>query len=339
MAEISVAILGLKRTGASIGLALKRHNTKKSANSFHIEGYDTSPDVAKKAEEMGAVDKIDRHPEALVRDKDIVVITLPHGEVERAYEVIALSLRPGAVILDMSPLPIAALKFAKDNLPEDAHVVCVAPIVNHKYLFEGTDEVARASEDFFDNGTIYIMPSVRCIKEAITLATDFAAILGAEPKYYDPAEYDSLITATEALPSLLGVVLFHALNQSAGWSDIQRLTNPGFGMLTRYLFDTHPDDLRRLWLGSNATFLRYIDVMIEELRAFRTLIAEGNNDALASALENAATEYEAWINRRVKGQWDKDIRPRMPTKGEVMGNWFGRIPGLGQRDEKDDKEH
>jgi prephenate dehydrogenase len=324
MAEISIAILGLKRVGASIGLALKRHNAKNSGNTFIIGGYDTSRDIAKEAQQMGAVDKIEHDLDTLVRDRDIVVIALPIGEVEGAYENIAHALRTGVVVIDMSPLAQSALKVAEKHLPEGAHVVCAAPIFNPKYLFDGTDEVARASEDLFDKGTIMVMPSVTCIKEAISLASDFAALLGATPNFYDPAEYDSLTAATEGLPSLLGVVTFHLLSRSEGWADIQRLTNPGFGMLTRHLFDTHPDDLRDFWLTSGPALLRQVDELVEGLRSFRALLAEQDHDSLAAALETASSEYEGWINRRMTNRWKdgRDDKP-LPTQG-IMGNMFGR---------------
>ena len=335
MAEISIAILGLKRTGASVGLALKRHNVKKTDNTFIIGGYDTSRDIAKEAQKMGAVDKIDHNLEALVRDKDIVVIALPFGEVEGAYQNIAHVLRTGVVVIDMSPLAQSALKLAQKHLPEGAHVVCAAPIINPKYLFDGTDEVARASEDLFDKGTIMVMPSVSCIKEAIGLVADFSALLGATPNFYDPAEYDSLTAATEALPSLLGVVAFHLLSRSDGWPDIQRLTNPGFGMLTRYLYDTHPDDLRDFWLTSGPALVRQVDDLVEGLRAFRALIAEKDSDSLAAALETASSEYEGWINRRMNNRWadGRDDKP-LPTQG-IMGNMFGRF-SFGRKDDEDD---
>lgn len=333
MAEISIAILGLKRTGASVGLALKRHNAKKSGNTFTISGYDTSRDLAKKAQDMGAVDQIDHNLDKVVREVDIVVIALPVGEVEGAYATIAPSLRTGVVVIDMSPLAGKALKVAKEHLREGAHVVCAAPVINPKYLFDGTDEVGRASEDLFDDGSIMVMPSVTCIKDAISLASDFASLLGATPHFYDPAEFDSLTAATEALPSLLGVVAFHQLSRNEGWSDIQRLTNPNFGMLTHHLFDTHPDDLRDYWLNSGADLIRQLDDLVESLRAFRGLLAEKDDESLAAALEAASTEYESWVNRRMNNRWPdgRDEKP-LPTQG-IMGNMFGR---WGRKDEDDD---
>lgn len=340
MAEISVAILGLKRIGTSVGLALKRHNAqKKNTNTFRIEGYDTSRDLAKAAKEMGAVDKVDHRPDTLVRDKDIVVIALPYGEVEGAYELIGPALRAGVVVVDMSPLAQKSLQVAAKYLSGDAHIVCAAPIVNPEYLFDGTDETARATEDYFDKGLMLVMPSAGCIKDAVNLASDFARILGAMPNFYDPAEYDALTAGTETLPSLLGMVMFHTLSQNQGWGDFQRLTNPAFGALTRTLFDTHSSDLRDLWLDSDESLIRHIDTLIETLRAFRVLIATRDVPALENALETASARYETWVNRRMTNNWqDAPVDPQLPTMGSIMGGMFGRVPGFMRRGAGDPDE-
>jgi prephenate dehydrogenase len=340
MAEISVAILGLKRSGASVGLALERYNqnSKKSGHTFLVSGYDTSSDIAKAAQEMGAIKDTQRELEAVTRDKDIVIVALPFGEVEAAYELMSSSLRSGVVVVDMSMLAQSSLKIAEKHLPEDAHVVCVAPMVNPKYLFEGVDDASRASADFFDGGSMMVMPSVSCVKEAVTLAADLSKILGSTPNFYDPAEYEPLIGGTEGLPSLLGVALFYNLSKNDGWADYQRLTNPAFGMMTRHLFDTHPDDLREFWMNSGASFVRHIDELMLSLREFRTLIADGDNDALSGALDTISKEYESWYNRRMHNDWDKGKIEQPSLSGaSLMGNMFGRFSFRRGGDDEDDE--
>ncbi len=56
MAELSVAILGLNRTSASMGLALKRYSKKGGKHNFSITGYDSRAATLKQAKKMGTVD-------------------------------------------------------------------------------------------------------------------------------------------------------------------------------------------------------------------------------------------------------------------------------------------
>ncbi|RMG86306.1 MAG: hypothetical protein D6712_07825, partial [Chloroflexi bacterium] len=138
-----------------------------------------------------------------------------------------------------------------------------------------------------------------------------------------PVEFDGLIAATEGLPALIGVAYFYTLLKSEAWGDLQRVTNPAFGMLTRHLFDTHPDDLRDQWLQNKDNLVRYTDAFIAMLRQFRNSIAEGNLDAIEAATIDAAQEYEAWINRRHNDEWDDDNPPALDGGSTLLSGLLG----------------
>lgn len=337
MPEIAIALLGMRRLGASMGLALKRHNQKNAQHKFKITAYDSDSARAKLAQKMGAADEVALQPENAVRGKDIVVLATPYGETRSTYDYIAAALRPGAVVLDTSPLNQTALAWGKKSLPQEVHQICIRPIINPKYLYEGLDETERATDDYFDKGTILLMPSVTCVPEAVELAGDFARILGARAHYVDPAEHDGLSAATDVLPSLLGVAYFYQMMRNAGWIDSQRLTNPAFGMLTHPLFDTHPDDLRDIWLHSGDDVVRAVDELMLTLRNFRMLLAQKDQAAVEAVLDVASKEYEAWVNRRYNDRWtdDEKLESKAPGLGDVMGGMFGGF--LARRGKKDDE--
>ncbi len=291
MADIQIAILGLGRLGASIGLALKRYNQSGGQHTFHIVGYDRSASTLKMAQEIDAVHEIEKRPFNAVRNRDIVVIATPFTEVKDIYQLISQDVRDGVVILDTSLLKQPSHAWAKNFLSDNAHVIGIVPIVNPKYLFDGVDETARATEDLFDNGSMLLMPGVRSVKEAIELATNFATLLGAAPNFYDAAEYDALISATEVLPDVLGVAYFYMMTKNRGWGDVQRLTNATFAMATHQLYDTHPDDIRDSWLSTRENLARYLDDYIHTLQEFRATLAREDKAALEAAVIGAAEDY------------------------------------------------
>ncbi len=340
MGKISVAIIGLGRLGSSVGLALKRYNSRSDAkHDFEVIGVEDRAAVAKDAEKIGAVSKSVRNLYDGVRNRDIVVLALPYAEVRRTYQAIGQDIRAGGVVLDMSPVKMPSLGWAKEFLSKEVHMVGVTPIINPKYLFNGLDEANDAHEDFFDNGNMMLMPSPSCIREAVELASDFSALLGGKPHFMDPAEHDSLFAATSSLPAVLGVIAFYNLARNPGWDDIQRLTNPDFGRLTHHLYDTHPDDLRDIWLHNQESLLRYTDGMIESLQSFRDVLAAKDRSALEALLVESADGYSGWINRRHNNKWDDRSNPSAPGAGEtimssLMGGFLSnRISGKGNRDE------
>ncbi len=317
---ITVTIVGLGRLGASVGLALQRYNQKGSTpHTFEVVGVEDRPAVLQEAEKRGAVSKTARNLYSAVQNRDIVVLALPYAEVRRTFQTMSDAIRPGGVVLDFSPLKLPSVKWAKEYLPKEAHLVGLTPVINPAYLYDGLDDTEHAAADLFDKGSMMLMPSPSCIPEAVELASDFSSLLGASVHFMDPGEHDSLIGATLGLPSLLGVMSFYSLSHSAGWGDIQRLTNPPFGRLTHALFDTHPDDLRDLWLNSRDSLVHYIDDLNEKLYEVRQALAREDRDALEALLTESSDQYSQWINRRHNNKWDTEgDRPNTPSTSEAL---------------------
>src|SRR5690349_10451143 len=97
---------------------------------------DTRGAIQAAAEKRGALDSTARGFADAARNRDIVVLALPYAEVQSAYRDIAHVLRPGAVVLDMSPLAEPSVKWAQANLPENVYMVGVTPVFNPDVLFE-----------------------------------------------------------------------------------------------------------------------------------------------------------------------------------------------------------
>jgi prephenate dehydrogenase len=319
MANVSVAILGVGRLGASMGLSLKRYSERKDAShNFNVTYADIRAGIREDAKKVG-LDKVERDVFSAAENHDIVVIALPYADVQTAYKNLGDFIRPGAVVLDASPLKQPSLEWAKQYLNKEAHLIGITPILNPKYLFDGLDDTLHAQPDLFDNGTMLLTPSVTAIKEAVELASDFANLLGAKPHFLDPVEHDSLVAATDGLPNLVGMAVFYTLMKGGGWGDSQRLTNPSFGRLTHQLYDTHPDDLRDAWMNNRENLVRQIDDLVRTLQTFRGLLAQNDRIAVESALIESSDAYSAWVNRRFNAKWDeKEAAPRTPSVGNVL---------------------
>jgi prephenate dehydrogenase len=328
MAAIQISILGLGRLGTSIGLALKRYMQDGGKHQFEITGYDPVGNKGKTAKTLNAIDQVKPSIEEAVQNQNIIIISLPYGEVEGVYRRMGSYLISGAVILDLSTLKQNNIQAAEKHLPQGAHLVCATPIINSKYLFENLDETERASADYFDQGVMMLMPSVTCVEDAVTLANDFTSILGATAQYFDPTEHDLLIHSSEILPSLLGVALFSHLRQSDSWDDKGRLTNSAFGATTHFLFDRHPDDLMSMWTSDPEQMTRNINEIIKTLMLMRDLIRDRDHDSLRIFIDNNSRAYETWINKRNKNTWRVE-QPKVPSMsdtigGAMFGNFFKR---------------
>lgn len=342
MSTISVGILGLNRIGASVALALRRYNNSPNpAQKFNVTIFDNSITNLREARKMNfASESTDRLTDA-ASNKDILLLAVSYADLPLTYEAIGRAAKAGAVVIDTALLKQPSRTWARQHLPQEVHQVGATPVINPKYLFNGVDTLENAQEDLFDKGSMLLMPGVGCAAEAVELASDFSELLGAKPHFVDPVEHDSLIAAVEGLPALLGVATYAALYQQDGWLDAQRMINTPFGQLTHHLFDTHPDDLRDLWLKNSDNLVRYLDQLMRTLQVLRDGLAREDRDALEDLLGEVSTDYEKWINRRYSGKWQTEPKDGdAPSIGGVASNLFGtfltkRIKGRGSTEEQD----
>jgi prephenate dehydrogenase len=324
MAELSVAILGLGRLGASVGLALKRYNDQPNVgNHFSIIGNDRIGSVERTAKKMGALDDVAATAREAVRDKDLVVLATPYAESHATLRDIVGDLRAGAVILDFSPLKVPSQAWAGDLLAGKAHLVGATAVVNPVYLWDGLDDTEHAQADYFDNGAVIVAPDAVTNGDAIELVTSFTKVLGADVHYMDPVEHDGLVAGTEGIPALLSVATFRALSSSDGWSEAQRVTNPAFGRVTHRIMDTHPDDIRDMLLNNRENVVRYLDEVLASLQGFREVLAEDDQDAVEAALVSAEEKYQAWLKRRSQGKWDEALEQERPEGGSMLSGMLG----------------
>lgn len=336
MAEVAVTILGLGRLGASVCLALKRYNNKTNiANTFSITAFSTDPEQVKLAKEADLAHRFVSNASDAIRGADIVVLTLASGEVDGLLAYTAQDFRAGAVLFDLSRYKMPVTRSAAKHLHDEVHYVGLTPVLNPKYLFDTVNDTTNASEDLFDAGTVFVMPSVTCAPEAVSLATDFAKVLGATPQFIDMAEHDALMVSTETLPDVLATAYFVMMMRGHGWGDSQRLTNASFGALTHTLYDTHPADLREESLENRDAVVRAIDAYITTLSELRGLIADNDRDSAEAAFNGAADGYQKWLNRRYFNRWDADREPETPETPGIMHTLFGGFVAGKLRSKKD----
>lgn len=349
MAEVTVAIIGLGRIGASFGLALHRYmQGDRPAHRFSINGFDERGYNAKKAKELGAVDVLARTPFAAVEGAHIVLLTAPYAEIKDLYEALGPDLAPGTVVLDASPLKVPSLEWAAKYLPQQsdvaAYLVGITPVINPVVLFDcaldiNDPDYARA--DLFDNSNIILAPSASCPSEAVDLAAEFSRIVGAESHFMDPAEHDGLIAAMEGLPALLSATLFDLLTGLGAWDDLRRLSNPAFALAVRHVVHQSPDSLWGLLHRNRENTARYLGTLIERLEAVRqSLESDADGAPLEALLAGSAQRYEQFERARFSNKWEKSETPPMSSATNflggigttLLGGRFGRRNGEADED-------
>jgi prephenate dehydrogenase len=336
--HVNITIIGLDRLSASFGLALKRYQAKpKTEHQFTIVGSDAKPNALKAAEKIGAIDSGNRALDKALEKANLVLLNVPFGQLESVYANLGPELAPGTVVLDLALLKQPSIEWARQHFPTNsqgtplAYLVGITPIVNFSGLYSGEFEVEAARPDLFDNAEFLITPDPKCPGEAISLAEDIIRLVGGKPRFMDPAEHDGLIAATEGLPALLGVGVFHTLQKSEGWMELRRMVNPSLALVFHNLRSQSANDSFAFFTRNRDNLARQLEALIGTLNDLRDALADpaAGDDRLEALLARVQTEWEKWDLKRTTGGWDSTPLPESPgAMGSLMGGLLG---GMGRR--------
>ena len=310
MKTSTITIIGLDQIGLSIAAALK-----KGPMDFNIVGHDKNQNHVKLASQMeDGPDKIENNLPRAAAAGDIVVLSLPFTQVESTLQVIADDIQEHTLVIDLSKVKGPGIKWAQKYLWQ-GHYIGARPIFAADQFLQTSDFV---SSDLFKNSAFCVTPSVDVDPKAVETAVNFGRLLGAQPYFLDPIEYDSLVQGVETLPGLMGAAMFSALHKSAGWRDMLRFADRSFAMTTLPL-EEDVSNLAALALNDKLATLRWLTAVMDELKGLQRWIYAADTESLAALLESMQNDREQWLHDRKENDW-------IEGKQEPIGGF-----GLGER--------
>ncbi|MEX0785193.1 MAG: prephenate dehydrogenase/arogenate dehydrogenase family protein [Dehalococcoidia bacterium] len=281
-----LAIIGLGLIGGSIGLAIKRAKL----GGLEIAGHDLEYGVNGKARKAGAIDVEARHPAEAVQGAAAVVIATPILQIPDILKQIEPALGQGAVVTDTASTKQEVLRWAEDALPEGISFVGGHPIAGKEQ-----SGIAAADADLFKDRPWAITPSLHASEQAINTIENLVALTGARPVLMDAAEHDSYLAAVSHLPLVAATALFSLASRSQAWPELAALAGPGFRDTTR-LASTSPNLSHDISLTNRENLVHWLDRYDEEIRRFRELIANADNqEELIEAFATAQAARDAFL--------------------------------------------
>lgn len=324
MPKPRITIVGLGLIGSSIGLALSREQ-----RDFEIIGHDKSSAAAGQAKKLGAVDKAEWNLISACDGAGLVILALPLGAIRETMQALAGELAEGAVVIDTASVKAPLQAWADELLPSSVAFVGTNPIV-------GSDAAGgtTARADLFEQRLWAICPSPDADERAVKTASDLAARLGAKPLYLDATEHDGLTAAVEQLPALASMALLSSAASQPAWREMRKLAGGQFESSTR-LVSSDPHVFSDAMLHSPEQVVRWIDGFIDNMAAWRDLIAAGDSETIDKAFVEAMQARERWLSDRSKGNWEDDGSApieRPSILGSLLG--LGRLTERRQRSKK-----
>ena len=333
---VHITIIGLGQIGASMGLALANHK-----DQVTTLGHDRSPETARKAQKLGAVESISYNLPAAVENADMIILAIPFDEIYETLKIISQDMREESVLIDTAPVKSVIFGWAKELLPLKRHYLGLTPALNPALLEDSAMGLEAARADLFLKGAVAISAPQGTAEGALKLATDLVMLLGALPFFIDPVEVDGLMAAAYLMPELSAAVLAETITGQPGWSDIRKLAGKPYSAATRPLDGERSAALAEAVLQNQTNVLRVLDGYIAALTSLHQEIAGKNKKELQTRLERARQGRIQWQMDRAKGDWlaVEMGRQEMPKVSDILKQQIGGLDKLfGRRNKKSDED-
>jgi len=273
----AVAIVGVGLIGASLGMALRRRRL-----AGRVVGVARRRETLEVALRRGAVDEGTHDPAQAVAGADLVVLAAPVGTIVEHLGGLAERFREGALVTDVGSTK-ADIMEAAAALP--AHVAFVG---GHPMAGSEESGPGAARADLFEGATWALMPRPGDPEAALARMQALVAALGARPLVLEAAEHDALVALTSHLPHVAAWALANAVAAGgAGREALSSLVAPSFRDMTR-IAQSPAAMWRDILLTNRGHLLPAIAALREELDRLERALADGDGDALATILDQAA---------------------------------------------------
>ena len=282
-----LAIVGLGLIGGSLGLALKRANLK----GLEIVGFDLEYGTGGRARRKGVIDVESRSLAGVGEGAAVIVVATPIAQIKRVFEEIAPNLAEGAVVTDTASTKRDVMRWAKELLPERVSFVGGHPIAGKE-----TSGLDAADASLFEGRPWAVVPTVHASQGAVNAVENMIELVGARPVLVDAEEHDSYLAAISHLPLVAAAALFSLAKDSQAWNDLGLLAGPGFRDTTR-LASTNPALGHDIALTNRENMLHWIDRYIEELRRYRTLVADETQEDLYKTLLKVQIDRDEFLQK------------------------------------------
>jgi prephenate dehydrogenase len=333
---VKIAIIGLGQIGASIGLALASHK-----DQVTTIGYDAAGEVNRKAQKMGAVQKIGHSLHASIEEADMVILALPLDQVHDTLQSMAQAVPEQAVVIDTAPVKLAVAAWAEELLPPKRYYVGLTLVLNPLLLDETGKGVDSARADLFQNGLAAITAPAGTTGEAIKLAASFVTQLGAQAYFADLAEVDGIMATIHTLPALAAAALMETVIDQPGWSEIRKLAGRPFTTAMHQLDGENALALAEAAQKNRMNTVRMLDEYISALQSLRDAIDKEEISSLQERFERVLIESAQWRQWRAGSDWRSSgsLKQEIPTLNEAWRQQLGLGKLFGRRNKKtgDDK--
>jgi prephenate dehydrogenase len=279
-----IAIVGCGLIGGSFAKALRAANQVRT-----IIGFDRDAATARRAEELGIIDRAESSVANAVAGADLVLVAIPVAQARDALLQIASALGPRTIVTDVGSTKRDVVTAARDAFGDAiARFVPGHPIAGREV--HGPD---AAQADLFRDKRVLLTPLPENADATVAAVRDAWTACGARVETIDADAHDAVLSSVSHLPHLLAFALVAQIAESPDAALKFGLAGSGFRDFTR-IAASSPEMWRDIALANRDALLRDLDAYRERLEQLRGWIADANGTAIEAMLVEASEARRRW---------------------------------------------
>lgn len=277
---MKIAIIGLGLIGGSIARRLK---------GFHncvISAYNRTPETLLLARQDGAIDEGYSSPGDAMRDADLIIMCLyPKLNVDFIKENLS-SIKPGAVITDVTGIKGYMVRELSDILPDDVDFIGGHPMAGRE-----VGGYKSSTDTLFDNASYIITPTPKNKPENISLIREMAKHIGCTTVMTTtPDNHDAIIAYTSQLMHVVAVALCDnpMIERSASFSAGSLRDCTRVAVINAQMWS-------ELFVENKEQLSARIQEMIDSLNKIKTAVDNSDRNKLEEIMEHATEQKLKWL--------------------------------------------
>jgi cyclohexadieny/prephenate dehydrogenase len=266
-----IALVGIGLIGSSLARVIAREGL-----AGHVAISTRSPDTLKRAEELGLGDSYSTDAAEVVRDADLVIVSVPVGSSGAVAREIAPALKKGAILTDVGSTKASVIAQMQPYVPEGVHFIPGHPLA-------GTEKSGPDAgfAELFENRWCIFTPLPDTDPAALERLAEFWRRCGANIDTMDPAHHDMTLAIVSHLPHIIAYNIVGTADdlQSVTKSEVIKYSASGFRDFTR-LAASDPTMWRDVCLHNKDAILEMLARFSEDLASLQRAIRWGDGDKL-----------------------------------------------------------
>jgi prephenate dehydrogenase len=274
---MKVGIVGLGLIGGSMAIDLKRRGF-----ASEVLGVEADQVNAAAAEKIGLVDRVVSFAQCL-EETDLVVLAVPVGTAVKMLPVVLdrFQTEPSRVVIDVCSTKQQLAQCVMGH-PARRQYVGTHPMAGTEYSGPWA-----ALPGLFDGHAGIICDAAEVDPEAVKVVEKLYDTLNMRLIHMDSANHDVHTAYVSHISHVTSFALaLTVLDKEKDEKHIFDLASGGFSSTVR-LAKSSPDMWTPILTQNKDNVIHVIDTYIEKMQAFRNAMAEGDEDAIRSLIQDA----------------------------------------------------